>query len=791
MFCDKVKNKSRFRIRSSEDISQAEIKMLHYYLKHDKQAHEIVYQNNFNYNKNSINSTEAIDLETAYNVRNQLDRKNLIKDLYEDINDKTLQEIDNLFIEHLDKIPRKLSNSKGQRWTINTMAFDNTFSYGKNNFIDFEKLSGVVGLFGNNRAGKSSIPGTITYTLFNTSDRGNIKNQDIVNIRKGSCKSEINLSIGSEDYIVKRETIKKTNRKGEVSATTKLDLVNLSNKENCLDETEEQRRETEKVLRKIIGTSEDFFYTSFASQGEMNLFIKEKSSARKSVLSKFLNLEIYEEIYKNSREDFIVLKNKLKNKKEKNWSDIENTLQLKIKEDKTKKEKILNELQDLRNKEVELKIQIRDVEKDVKQHSSGYTLEKAKKSLQYNIDLLDKSKQDLNSLQEKVLENNNKLQAIKNFKNNYPIEDLENDKSKLDNLVLKLNDTTTQKRNITNELSRMNNELKILDQVPCEDMFPTCKFIKKAHEAKNNLPNIKDNIKEIEGVIYEVNNIVNKLKSQEIPVKIKKYNEVLKKEYKLNVDNDNFSSKIKSLNVDIDKIKEEKQKFTELSLELESFTNDDKGLLLKKIKSDLNLVNDLIFEKDRELSTINRNSFEYERQILENEKDKKEFDDLVSNWKIFDMFSNAVSKKGLPTMLIRSSLPKINKEIKNILSGVVSFDIKLEDEKGNNLNVYIDYGDSKRIIECASGMEKMLASIAIRVALINISNLPKSDMFIIDEGFGALDDSNIEACGRLLKSLKKYFKTILIISHVDTIKDIVDKNLEISVRGHDAYVEYK
>ena len=141
-------------------------------------------------------------------------------------------------------------------------------------------------------------------------------------------------------------------------------------------------------------------------------------------------------------------------------------------------------------------------------------------------------------------------------------------------------------------------------------------------------------------------------------------------------------------------------------------------------------------------------------------------------------------------MLIRNSLPKINNEIKSILGGVVSFTITLEDSS-NALEVYIDYGDSKRIIECASGMEKMLASIAIRVALINISNLPKSDMFIIDEGFGALDDSNIEACGRLLKSLKKYFKTILIISHVDTIKDIVDKNLEISVRGHDAYVEYK
>ena len=112
-------------------------------------------------------------------------------------------------------------------------------------------------------------------------------------------------------------------------------------------------------------------------------------------------------------------------------------------------------------------------------------------------------------------------------------------------------------------------------------------------------------------------------------------------------------------------------------------------------------------------------------------------------------------------------------------------------DENNNLNVYIDYGDSKRIIECASGMEKMMASIAIRVSLINISALPKSDVFIIDEGFGSLDETNVEACSRLLSSLKKYFKTILIISHVDAIKDIVDKNIEITVKEKDSYVYIK
>ena len=61
---------------------------------------------------------------------------------------------------------------------------------------------------------------------------------------------------------------------------------------------------------------------------------------------------------------------------------------------------------------------------------------------------------------------------------------------------------------------------------------------------------------------------------------------------------------------------------------------------------------------------------------------------------------------------------------------------------------------------------------------------------IIDEGFGALDGANVEACGRFLEALKKWFKTILVISHVDAIKDNVDNVLEIGRDGIDSHVVF-
>jgi len=84
----------------------------------------------------------------------------------------------------------------------------------------------------------------------------------------------------------------------------------------------------------------------------------------------------------------------------------------------------------------------------------------------------------------------------------------------------------------------------------------------------------------------------------------------------------------------------------------------------------------------------------------------------------------------------------------------------------------------------------MISSIAIRVALTSISSLPKSDMLIIDEGFGVLDESNLESCARLLQNLKSYFRKIVIISHVDAIKDIVDNVLCIDMVGGKARVKH-
>jgi DNA repair exonuclease SbcCD ATPase subunit len=123
------------------------------------------------------------------------------------------------------------------------------------------------------------------------------------------------------------------------------------------------------------------------------------------------------------------------------------------------------------------------------------------------------------------------------------------------------------------------------------------------------------------------------------------------------------------------------------------------------------------------------------------------------------------------------------------LANVVDFKVSLEtDVSSNVMDVYIEDGHSRRIIELASGMEKMICSLALRVALINLSSLSRPDIFIIDEGFGTLDQESLIKCMEMLSMFKSYFKSVMVITHVDPIKEVADKIIEIYNDGLESKV---
>ena len=156
-----------------------------------------------------------------------------------------------------------------------------------------------------------------------------------------------------------------------------------------------------------------------------------------------------------------------------------------------------------------------------------------------------------------------------------------------------------------------------------------------------------------------------------------------------------------------------------------------------------------------------------------------EVKELETTYKAYEDYLAAVCRDGIPYKLIADVMPTIQQAVNQILSQMVDFSVSLELD-GKNVNGKIIYDQNRNwALELASGMEKFVSGLAIRVALMNVCALPKSNFLIIDEGLGVLDATNRSAFYQLFSMLRTQFEWILLISHIDTVRDISDQLIEI------------
>jgi len=783
-------NGARFRIAVDTHLLQEEIKSMAAALKEELSASEIVWkwENNRDAEKLGL-ADEKIERENLRDpeVHKKLVRKFLDKEKFDE---EDLKVMEDLVDKHLKGIESD-DSPRNVKWSMKSMDWDNTFAYGKENLINFSNLNGVVGLFGQNRTGKSSIPGTLMYGLFNGSDRGNIKNINIVNTRKGYCRVKCEVNIDGNDYVIERQTTKHTNKRGQVSAGTHLNIFGVDKDGNHIDFSGEQRRDSDKLLQSLVGSAEDFLLTSFASQGEMNTFIKEKATARKIYLGNFLDLNVFDKVLVSLKEESNHLKSFMKLSPNKDYDGL-------IAIAKTELIRMEHEAEELRTKieshrkEVEsLNVELL-THKDRDQVTSHDVVEK-EKEIASTEELISSYDDKLNETRNNIEDLKAKLVKIDDLKNNFPIEDLRNqlvEMRGLDKSVALIESNIEREKELLKARERSASKL---NEVPCGDAYPTCKFIKDSHKDKAKIAEQQQSIERLQEELKNSRNALRKYAESSIESKVKRYEDILKKEieYKGNVST--LESQVELLST---KHSSAVKKLATLRNELESMklrvVDGDEANAMSELKDKISTLNAQIKSWDVRLKDDNRSIGMNTNRVADLENEKLKFEENRKKWRVYEKLLAAYGKDGIPLNIISSELPRINSEMSSILQGVAGFTVVLESEEGStDLEVFLDYGDSRRPIELGSGMEKMLGSLALRVALINISSLPKTDMLIIDEGFGALDETSVESCNRLLSSLKKWFKTILVISHVDAVKESVDDVIEITRTGQDAKVRYE
>ena len=179
----------------------------------------------------------------------------------------------------------------------------------------------------------------------------------------------------------------------------------------------------------------------------------------------------------------------------------------------------------------------------------------------------------------------------------------------------------------------------------------------------------------------------------------------------------------------------------------------------------------------------------YSEQRLESaRKDRDGYRALQNDYEAYDLYMKCMHPNGIAYDIIKKSLPVINSEISKILSNVVNFQVYFETDD-NRLDIYIQKPNRDASpLEMASGAEKTVAAMAIRLAFTNISSLPKSQLFILDEPGTALDEERMEGFVRILDFTSSIFKSVILISHLDSLKDAADSVLSIENKDGYAYV---
>jgi len=708
------------------------------------------------------------------------------------IDTETTQKILNLNRVYKTRVEEEEEISRNVNWRLKKLEWDNLFNYGEKNSIVFKNLNGIVGIFGKNFSGKSSVVDSLLYTLFNTTSKNNRKNFNIINQNKDYCRGYIEIDVGTKTYKIERVSTKYTKKlRGNTTQEAKTDLEfsvydNAIEKEKSLNGT--SRIETDKNIKKIFGSLEDFLLTSMASQLGSLSYISEGSTRRKEILAKFLDLEVFERKFKMAKEEAADMKSLIRR-----WDD------RKFDEEIEKAEKVFNKnnikleqkdiycnslkeaLNGKQNMLQEISLKLKEIPDDI------INIKDLLSDIEEQTNLLEFYEHGQVDFLTECAAKEKYIFEIEKFLEECPIDEIKERQEDIEKRIEKIKKLENDVEKLQDKLKRQKKKISLLEEVPCGDKFPTCKFIDDAHKSKYSLKETHISLRDLSIAKDSIQNDLDVLSPKENKEILENYvtfqhnlSEAKIDLHVLSVDlerNKNEAFRTKTLLSDFNKQKDYYNENKNLIENYESLqlNQEDLTLEVNKLNKKYEICQKHILELYKENGTLGE-------RVEKVKRDEEEFTTLRSNFSAYDLFMNCMHANGISYDIIKKRLPLINAEISKVIANIVDFEVFFENED-KKLDIIIKHpGHDPRPIEMGSGAEKTIAAMAIRLALLNVSTLPKGDIFVLDEPGTALDEENMEGFVRILDMIKTQFKTVLLISHLDSLKDVADTQIMIEKR---------
>ena len=732
-----------------------------------------------------LKTNQKVNKNIVGNVKDETFQNQLIRDylerqyLLEDSELDSIAEINKELNSHIDE-----SDVVGNiLWTPKEFQFSNMFSYGEGNLIRFDKAQGIMGIFAPNASGKSSMWDALSFCIYDKTSRTNVS-KNIINNRKSTFHCKFNFEIDGIDYFIERKA-----RYVRKATSVKVD-VNFWRDNNGVIESlnGEQRKDTNKEIEKYLGKFEDFVLTALSLQGNNALFIDKSQSERKEILSQFIGVNIFDKLYQKASDENRDNATLIRKFKSDDFTTKLAEIDTDLKSNKNEYKLLEITQKSLKDEEEVLNKKIISLnEKIVKLNAdSGVSIEELEKRLKLLETKRDTIESNKKSTQDRITHREELQITLEEILDKFDEEDLEDGITKLKRLKNNLT-------NIDTEIEKVNIKLESLYER--KEHLDKHKYNEDCDICMENSKSILETKSDVDSKIKDSESYLQDFKKQKLDINIERdslkgyekewsnFKEAQGKEDKIDREVSGLINKLST--IETEELRNSQQIAQQEQLIKEYYKNEKQIIKNKGIRSDIQSVREKLNVTKDDLKKVNTDVLKLNGKVsaLQNQKETiedriNEVKELESQSRLFDFYLNALSKDGVSYELIEKALPMIEGEVNNILGQIVDFGMQLEID-GKNINAYLVYGDQRWSLEMCSGMERFISGLAIRVALINVCNLPRPNFLVIDEGFGTLDSENLQSLFMLFTYLKTQFDFVMVISHIDSMRDVVDGLIEI------------
>lgn len=783
---------SRIRLVSRTNLAVDKIKNAIDVAKTRFKPESVTYVNKSDSNKENLQ--EVSNLSKTLNLRDLSVQEELIASYLKDYNPdgETLEKIYDMNKRFSSQVEQGEEVARNVNWKIKSLEWDNLFNYGEGNKLNFDKLNGVVGIFGKNYIGKSSVIDSLLYTVYNTTSKNNRKNLNIINQNRDKGRGKIVIDIDGNEYAIERTSEKYIKKSKNVETLeAKTDVVFSADEEEAMNGLD--RSDTDKNIRRYVGTIDDFLLTSMSSQLNSLAFIGEGSTQRKAILAKFLDLDMFEAKFKLAKSEAADIKAILK-KIDGTDYDAEIT---KTNESIKKSEADISEQKELLDA-----VQVALLKKREELLDIAASLKSIKISGGSPAELLErKNTHQITQkvVQEKISSIDSRLQQIATKREELKAElsvdvtKLLEEKAKSDALTKEVQQLESEHKLLKQQEQGLSKSIALLGEVPCGDKYKTCKFIKDAHVAQEQKPELDTKLVQLGTSISDKQIAIQNSVGSTAIKQIERYNAAMAlgtklelEEKDLHLDREKQNNKLTNIVASISECDTKLLEFEaqkDIIANLQALQENERACKLK-----INELEMQVNKIQQKITGLYKDSGYLVSTLETLEEQKAELADKRKEFAAYDLYLKAMHPNGISYQVIKNKLPVINAEINKILANIVDFHIFLVNDD-DKLDIMIKHPKyDARPLEMGSGAEKSLASIAIRLAFLNVTSLPKSDILILDEPGTALDNDNLAGFIRILELIKGYFKTVLLISHLDALKDAVDMQINIDRQNGFAYI---